>query len=192
MALATTAQGFANTLLGASLSFGLNAASTSKAHDRQKNMMTRGPTYIMQGLRDAGINPIIAAGSSGFGGQSARAPQAGSATVPDAGRASLAVTQKRLAEAATAKTLAERDIIAANQPAANWNAAFNLTPTGKTVMQMDRVNAAMPNSWSANAARGLFHLNEGIKSRPRTPNPPWYPGPPGPPKWQTFLKDRRK
>lgn len=43
------------------ISYGLNAAAASKAHDRSKNMITRMPDY----LRIAGINPMVAYGGKG-------------------------------------------------------------------------------------------------------------------------------
>lgn len=42
--------------LSSLISYGLNSAAASRAHDRQKNMITRMPDY----LRAAGINPIYA------------------------------------------------------------------------------------------------------------------------------------
>lgn len=174
---ATTAAGvasgiggsLANTALSAGLSFGLNAMSTSKAHDRQKNMMTRGPSYIMQGLRDAGINPILAAGSSGFGGATAKVPQAGSATIPSSnfGQAALLKSTLDLQGANTAKTLAERDIVRAGQPAANWKAAFYATPEGQALIKTSLENEALPKTIPAAGARGVYKLwNWFPKSKP--------------------------
>lgn len=60
--------------IGQLIGYGLNAMAASKAHDRSKNMITRGPTYAREGLLKAGINPILAAGAIGPG--VAKAPQA--------------------------------------------------------------------------------------------------------------------
>jgi len=57
-------------------SWGLNAKSASMSWDRWKNSQTRGPTYAMQGLRKAGLNPILAAGRGFSGTARPGAPQA--------------------------------------------------------------------------------------------------------------------
>ncbi len=153
------AGGIVGGLLNTGVSAGINAAAASKAHDRQKNMMTRGPTYIMQGLRDAGINPILAAGSGGLGGSAAKISQAHAARGADtATQGALVGSQIRLQDAATAKAVAEKDIIVAGQPAANWNAKFNSTPEGERLLEMDRVNRALPQTIGAGAARGVYQL----------------------------------
>ncbi len=146
-------------IINTGISAGINAAAASKAHDRQKNMMTRGPTYMMQGLRDAGINPILAAGSAGLGGSAAKISQAHAARGSDSiMQGALAGSTIRLQEAGTAKALAERDIIAAGQPAANWWAKFSGTPAGERLMEMDRVNRALPQTIGAGAARGVYQM----------------------------------
>lgn len=58
--------GLVDSLMG----FGLGQASASKAWDRYKNSLTRGPTYAMQGYRDAGINPILVARGGKLGASS--------------------------------------------------------------------------------------------------------------------------
>jgi len=61
-------------------SWGLNAKSASVAWDRWKKSQIRGPKYAVMGLRRAGLNPVLAAGASGFGGMKApSAPQAAAA-----------------------------------------------------------------------------------------------------------------
>lgn len=64
-----------NQYQGQSFSHFLNARAASKSWDKQKDWATRGPSYVMQGLRRAGINPILAAGG-GISVGAARAPQA--------------------------------------------------------------------------------------------------------------------
>jgi len=51
--------------IGQGIGYGLGQAASAKAYDRSKNMMTRGPTYQMEGFRNAGLNPILAAGKLG-------------------------------------------------------------------------------------------------------------------------------
>ena len=55
-----------NQLIGQSMSHGLNARAAATSWDKWKDSLTRGPTYMMQGYRKAGINPILAATGSGF------------------------------------------------------------------------------------------------------------------------------
>ncbi len=153
------AGGIAGGLIGTAISAGVNAAAASKAHDRQKNMMTRGPSYIMQGLRAAGINPILAAGSGGLMGSAAKIAQAHAARgTESATQGALAASTIRLQDATTSKAMAERDIIASGQPAANWWAKFSGTPEGERLMEMDRVNRALPQTIGAGAARGVYQI----------------------------------
>jgi hypothetical protein len=62
------------------INYGFNAMAASKAHDRQKNLMTRGPGYVMTGLRAAGINPL-AAFMGKFSPTGGPVPQAASSSV---------------------------------------------------------------------------------------------------------------
>ncbi len=151
--------GAAGGLLNTAISAGINAAAASKAHDRQKNMMTRGPTYIMQGLRDAGINPILAAGSAGLGGSAAKVSQAHAARGTDSAmQGALAGSQIRLQDAATAKAIAEKDIIQSRQPFENWKAQFYASDEGQRLIKTSLENEALPKTWPAAGARGLYKL----------------------------------
>lgn len=83
--------------------------ASSRAHDRAKNMMTRGPTYRMIGLRKAGLNPIAAAGGAlgvggsggGFASSPVVVPGGGSATPLDVTGASAKNAQRQLLQAQT-------------------------------------------------------------------------------------------
>lgn len=86
--------GIAASGIGSLIGFGLNAAAASKSWDRQKNLMTRGPSYVREGLIAAGINPILAAGSIGPG--SAKAPQASGIGAPNTAQAAMMGSQMRL------------------------------------------------------------------------------------------------
>jgi len=57
-------------LVDSLVSFGLGQASASKAWDRYKNSLTRGPSYAMTGYRKAGINPILVARGGKLGATS--------------------------------------------------------------------------------------------------------------------------
>lgn len=98
-------------LMGVQSAFNQQAAGM--AWDRQKNLMTRGPTYAMQGLREAGLNPILAA-SGGIKG-AGNAPQQSATAISSSGsqrallgsQLELTKEQTRAAEAQGTKTQAE-------------------------------------------------------------------------------------
>ncbi|AXL15598.1 DNA pilot protein [Microviridae sp.] len=81
-------------LIGQGISAGISQANASKSWDRQKNLITRGPTYQMTGLRAAGLNPILAVKNIGnVSGQvqMARAPDFGGAMAQGASAATSAL-----------------------------------------------------------------------------------------------------
>ncbi len=65
-----------NQLIGQGVGAAISASQASKQYDRQKNMLTRGPTYARIGLEAAGFNPILAL----MGG---RMPQPGKVPMPN-------------------------------------------------------------------------------------------------------------
>lgn len=84
--------------------FGQSQVTASKAWDRYKDSVTRGPTWMAKGLEDAGINRILAGGGFGAGMNSAKTVQAhasGSGAMPDAtanARGALMFQQKELVD----------------------------------------------------------------------------------------------
>ena len=89
--------GVALPFIGQAAAFGYASAAASKAHDRQKNMITRMPAY----LRAAGINPLYA-----YGGGGAKAPNVPMATAPGSNARtgdSLVGLQKRVLESQAEK-----------------------------------------------------------------------------------------
>lgn len=141
---------------GGLISYGLNKLAATTSWDRQKNLLTRGPTYQMSGLRKAGLNPILAAGSSGIG---ARAPQAASASMGmkmdpltkaqhDLLRAQTSAQgamQQKLAQegwlAQVQMELAEMD-----KPKRAATAALFSTPKGAALVEAQELNTALPNT----------------------------------------------
>lgn len=61
--------------VGSLLGTASSAASASKNWSYQKKAWTDGPSYQVQGLRDAGINPMLAVGSGSIGNVSGAAPK---------------------------------------------------------------------------------------------------------------------
>lgn len=110
------------------MAFGLNARSASQSWDRQKNWATRGPSYVMTGLRNAGLNPILAAGS-GISSGASRAPQAAPAAPGGQGTGiSLAGAQRDLLKSQTN---------ASNQMADKAEADKNLSEVRNFIESLD-------------------------------------------------------
>lgn len=146
------------------VSAGINAAAASKAHDRMKNMMTRGPTYQMIGLRDAGLNPILAATNGGkLGGSAASVAQAHAASQgKDHNKSMMAGIQADLmknqssAHAATAQSATNQAGVLALQADAlrydnvekRINAEFFETEKGRELIRLGIINRMTPNTWS--------------------------------------------
>lgn len=58
--LADPISGMLTQAVGSAVNYGFGAMAASKAYDRSKNMITRGPTYQRIGLKAGGYNPILA------------------------------------------------------------------------------------------------------------------------------------
>ncbi len=142
--------------VGSAINFGFNARQASTSWDRQKNWATRGPGYMMQGLRAAGLNPILAA-QGGFSAGASKAPQA-SGTSSDVspiagGQRGLMRAQTSAARALQLKTDQERALIAVNTQLQNLDvpsrtkmAAWLASPAGQAAQQLKIENDALPNT----------------------------------------------
>lgn len=180
--MATTAQGIASSGGGlgglvpieALTSYGLNAMGASMAWDRQKNLMTRGPGYAMEGLRNAGINPILAAGAGIKGGPQGTAQMAHAAKSGGRNPALDALQAENLS-AQTAKTTAE----ATAQNYANVEggalADFYGTPPGRATLQRDRVNRSLPDSVPGLIGKGAFNMMGTARDMWRQQSPNFMP-----------------
>lgn len=155
--------GLLSSLAGAGLSYGLNAAAASKSWDRQKNLMTRGPSYIAEGLEAAGINRILAAGSIGtsFG----KAAQAAGTSVqsPDISKSGMIGAQLGALKANTAAALAtaanqtaNANITTAGQAEAESTAAFWRTEEGRRTIRNRHMKEGVPDTLTQGAFRGLY------------------------------------
>lgn len=170
---------------GMGLSYGLGQSASSRAHDRTKNLMTRGPTYKMIGLREAGLNPILAAGGAlgvgGSGGGVSQAPvvASGGAT-PAVGSANVRnAIQNRLARAQTEqiiqqarKTGVDATLGELGIPEAMAKAEYLMTPEGiETVRRTLRTQSDPNDPLMLILKRMLGEFEDGTnaKDQPRDP-----------------------
>jgi len=147
--------------IGTLVSHGMNAMAASISWDRQKNLMTRGPTYVMEGLRKAGINPILAAGAGIKGGLSgsaiqAAAAQAGPSKNPalDFMQAKNLAAQTELAEAATAKAARESEGIAFDNIKRGQEAEFWNSDDGRAMIKARAYKDGLPDTLVGAGIRG--------------------------------------
>lgn len=174
------AEGALSGLIAPMIGSGMNAMSASKAHDRQKNMMTRHWQYEQIALAEAGINPgyIFAgkgAGQGGSGGKGATVQQqhpypAGASNQYLAGKENKAQVnlmqaqtdaQKALKgknEAEGVKASVDAYIHLQDAPRAEALGTFFSSPQGKSILEAIEINRSNPlNAWGAGnqALRGM-------------------------------------
>lgn len=150
------------------ISYGFNAMASSKAHDRQKNMMTRGPGYMMQGLRSAGLNPILAVG--GLSNLASAKPQMAHAATRGQHKPAIDAAQfAQIQSTTTAQTAladklkSERDLADTrniiegfDKPKKAAEAALYSTPTGVDLILQTAINQSLPNSVPGLSAKMLL------------------------------------
>lgn len=159
--------------LGQLQSFGLNKMAASQSWDRQKNLMTRGPTYVMSGLRKAGLNPILAAGNLGT---SARAPQA--APSANTARADVLTGNKsKLLNAQTSAAGAQQNKLAQEAWLAKINhelleldvprrkalAELYSSEYGIKLLEAQELNAALPNTAAGILTKGTVGIVDRLR-----------------------------
>ena len=178
---------------GQFVSYGLNARAASKAWDRQKDWATRGPGYMMTGLRNAGLNPILAA-QGGFRPGVSSAPMAAPARNPGTGAKNLLVgPQKKLmekqgnaADAAAGASLsrARRDNVEADSVAlqninraqeASW--AMNNPAEYQRLIGQRRRHEANPNTWAGAVIRAMDAMEEALKGAGKSDRGKYDPDP---------------
>lgn len=122
-----------------------NAQAASKSWDRQKNLMTRGPTYQMQGLRDAGLNPILAA-QGGFA-KGGSAPQQSATGLPSGGaQRSLLSAQLGNIKEQTRAAGAQADINEAQARLARIAALIAEDPEVINAAKQQKINESIPDN----------------------------------------------
>lgn len=164
-------------MMSQTASFLGNKAAAGEAYDRWKNMQTRGPGYMMQGLRAAGINPILAAGGGIKAGASGRPPQAAPATsrhtnVLAGAQMKLLQSQTSAADAVRDKTKSEQTLVdiraaleATEMPRKKFLEQYFASPNGQLTLEMMQVNEALPNSFAGLAGKGMFSATVGGRQR---------------------------
>lgn len=147
------------------LSYGLNALAASKQYSRMKQMMKKGPSLQMEGLRRAGLNPILAAGAGIKGGplgsaQQAHAAQMGSGS--NVGLQALQANQARTAAnlntAGTAKITAETNILDSQRVYEAGRAAFYSTPEGIKLIKDEAYKNSIPDTMTGNLMRMMQQM----------------------------------
>lgn len=143
--------------IGQGIGYGYTAKAASTAWDRQKNMLTRGPSYMMQGLEKAGLNPILAVNNLRLPGAS-MAPQAGNPTSAVSmnryGQQALLKAQTNAAEATTQRQLAAAsldmirgELEGMDAPRRAALAEWFRSDEGREWARQNYINESMPNTW---------------------------------------------
>lgn len=168
------------------IGFGLNAAAASKAWDRQKKLIKRGPTWMMQGLHRAGINPILAAEGVRMPGAS-MAPHAAAARSsakgdPSRFEATKMISAQTLAAEKTAdKMEAEASLARVRGELESLDAPRRLrlkeyyeSPLGQRTVEQGEFNRSLPNSWESMLMKEVKRwLEDRDGAAKGTPENPW-------------------
>lgn len=159
-ALGSLAQ-LGNQSIGQSIGYGISAKLASTAWDKQKNLLTRGPTYARIGLEKAGYNPILYLHGGGPGAAT-KAPQGampGSYGAPNMTTGSARQLMSKQAEAAeaTMKNQLQQANLAATQyqtmlgqvAEARKLSEFLEGPEGAFWVRQKYINQSLPNTGEA-------------------------------------------
>lgn len=154
-----------------SVAYGIGKAEAADAWDYWKKSLLRGPSYRMQGLRSAGINPILAAGG-GIGATTSAGALIKSSSKASGTAANPAISegQRGLLTASTTaqQTLATKHSAEANLaslrfrlesadlPRKGLEEQFYNSKRGARVVDMKQHNDALPNTWPGLTAKGLM------------------------------------
>lgn len=157
MVAAAAAGGIIGGGVNSLISYGLNAMAASKAHDRSKNMMTRGYLYTQEGLEKAGLNRILAVGGGISGGNLAgSAKMAHAASSGSSRNAVLDALSASNLEANTAKQTAEGRIADADALVAEENMRYRMSPVGMENYNRLRTNESLPDNIPGIVSKGIF------------------------------------
>ncbi len=166
------AAGIVGPSIGSLVTYGLNAMAASKAHDRSKNMMTRGYLYTQEGLEKAGLNRMLALGAQSLGG-SAKAQMAHAASPGKGSNPVLDALSAQNLEANTAKQSAEGRVAASNAVIADLNAKFRASPEGMAIYSRQLTTDSEPKTLPQVGSKFLTNALEAWKNRKGTPANPW-------------------
>ncbi len=152
--------------------FGQSQVTASKAWDRYKDSVTRGPTWAAKGFEDAGINRILAAGSSGLAGtaKSIQAHPTGPGPLPDmtVGARRAWMQQQEWTSDAQMKLYDSQNLALDGQIAESQaTAKFINSPEGRWWIRQKIITGATPGSLEAVAARGLMNAAGGFITNQR-------------------------
>lgn len=157
--------------IGQSIGFGIGRAQMGDSWDQWKRGLKKGPTYRMEGLRRAGLNPILAAAGglqgpptptnanpAGKGGLGENPVTAG-----ETRNTAKAMQDKLLSEGDLARTQSE--LVGAQQAEANAKRLFYESQTGINSVRLRETLKSMPQSigqavgagvWNAQSLLDLF------------------------------------
>lgn len=151
------ATGVGSALAGAASS----AFSQAQQYRYQKRWALRGPGYQMQGLRDAGLNPILAAGSIGGGaggGQvSPISPPDVAGGVSSALQARYLASQSKFADAQTQTETTKQNLNSAAATREAWQAE-----SARVDAYLKRIQAEFLGADGANTRRNLWAIGKSM------------------------------
>lgn len=150
--------------VGSSIGYGISKAQLDDSYNNWRKSLRRGPTYRMQGLRAAGINPILAAGG-GIGATATAAKLNPAGGGGGAGDPFSAHTERRERQAKTGLSAAgtelaenQNKIVSAQLVYEQGKAEFYASKEGKSVIRQEAIHNASPNTWPGLFSRGLREL----------------------------------
>lgn len=162
-----------------------SAWSQAKSRSDWRKSLQRGPTYAVQGLRRAGINPLYAYGkgfnAGSFSNQASGVSQASGAGMnlgAQIGAGIMSATKKGL-DLDNVRKGAERDLVVAQTSAARESARHSAAQAGHTktlneldralvhsaraVEQIDKTEAGKVLRWINRASRAIQGKDQGVR-----------------------------
>jgi len=135
--------------VGGAINYGFSSLAANKAYQNQKNLLLKGPYLRVQGLKLAGLNPILAAkGALGSGTPSvaAVAPSVGQSSAPHRAQTNLRKLQKAQITQAGATT--SREVANARLASAQESLTNEQIARTNADAEISRINAAVRNAQS--------------------------------------------